>query len=75
MMNPFAAILFRYRQWAMARHVRSNMRNFAERIERNPWTHEYRRVKAEVERTGDDSLFVDFQRRFKMAEALHIPRG
>ena len=40
----------------------------AERIERNPWTHEYRRVKAEVELTGDKSLFADFQRRFKKAE-------
>jgi hypothetical protein len=37
-------------------------RTWDERIERNPWTHEYRRVKAEVERTGDDSLFADFQR-------------
>jgi hypothetical protein len=69
MMNPFAAILFRYRQWAMARHVRSNVRNFAEQAERNPWIHEYRRVKAEVERTGEDSLYADFQRRFKKAEA------
>jgi hypothetical protein len=68
MMNPFAAILFRYRQWAMARHVRSNVRNFAEQAERNPWIHEYRRVKAEVERTGEDSLFADFQRRFKQWE-------
>ena len=44
---------------------------FAERVERNPWiSHEYRRVKAEVERTGDDSLVRgDFQRRFKRDEA------
>ena len=34
------------------------------------FSHErYRRVKVEVERTGDDSLFVDFQRRFKQDEA------
>jgi hypothetical protein len=33
-------------------------------MESNPWIHEYRRVKAEVERAGDDSLYVDFQRRF-----------
>ena len=32
------------------------------------WIHEYRRVKAEVERTGDDNLYVDFQRRYKKAE-------
>lgn len=30
----------------------------------DPWIHEYRAVKAEVERTGDDSLFADFERRF-----------
>lgn len=51
-----------------------NARTWGERIERNPWTHEYRRVKAEVERTGDDSLYVDFQRRLKMAEALRYCR-
>jgi hypothetical protein len=47
----------------------------AERIERNPWTHEYRRVRAEVERTGDESLFADFQRRFKKAERERWPAG
>ena len=56
-------------QRALAVELERNMRAFAERVERNPWTHEYRRVKAEVERTGDDSLFVDFQRRFKQDEA------
>ena len=30
----------------------------------DPWQHEYRRVAAEVERTGNQSLFADFQRRF-----------
>jgi hypothetical protein len=56
-------------QRALAVELERNMRAFAERVERNPCTHEYRRVKAEVERTGDDSLFVDFQRRFKQDEA------
>ena len=37
------------------------------------WIHEYRRVKAEVERTGTDSLYVDFQRRFKRAERERWP--
>ena len=41
----------------------------AENIKRDPWIYEYRRVKAEVERTGDETLFADFQRRFKRAEA------
>ena len=47
---------------------------FAEKIERNPWTHEWRRVKAEHDRTGDDRLFEDFERRFKMDEALRYCR-
>ena len=37
------------------------------------WIHEYRRVKAEVERTGDDSLYADFQRRYKKAESERWP--
>lgn len=49
--------------------LQENGRAFAERAERNPWIHEYRRVKAEVERTGDESLYADFQRQFKQAEA------
>jgi hypothetical protein len=43
----------------MARRAWREDRAFTER-----WIHEYRRVKAEVERTGDDSLYADFQRRF-----------
>jgi hypothetical protein len=53
----------------MARRALREDRAFAER-----WIHEYRRVTAEVERTGDETLFADFQRRFKMAEALRYPR-
>jgi hypothetical protein len=45
---------------ALFAEAERNARLAAERIERNPWTHEYRRVKAEVERTGDASLFADF---------------
>ena len=32
------------------------------------WIREYRAVAAEVERTGDDRLYADFQRRYKRAE-------
>ena len=42
----------------------------AERAEHDPWIHEYRRVAAEVARTGNHSLFVDFERRFLGAMAL-----
>ena len=45
----------------------------AERIKYDPWQREYRRVAAEVERTGNRSLFADFQRRFLMALALLYP--
>jgi hypothetical protein len=41
-------------RWVMLRHIRRNQRAFVGRAETNPWIHEYRRVKAEVERTGDD---------------------
>jgi hypothetical protein len=37
-------------------------------VESDPWIAEYRAVRAEVERTGDDALYVSFQRRFKKAE-------
>jgi hypothetical protein len=50
-----------------------NLQAVAERIERNPWVHELRRVRAEVERTDDQTLFVDFQRRFKRAERERWP--
>jgi hypothetical protein len=42
----------------MDRHVRSNVRNSLEPIEHNPWIRELRGVKAEVERTGDRSLYA-----------------
>ena len=54
---------------ALIAEFERNMQAAAERIERNPWVHELRRVRAEVERTGDETLFADFQRRFK--RALH----
>ena len=44
----------------MRRHIRRSQRTFVQRAEANPRIHEYRRVKAEAERTGDDSLYVDF---------------
>lgn len=45
----------------------------ADRAFTEQWIHEYRRVKAEVERTGDDGLYADFQRRFKKAERERWP--
>jgi hypothetical protein len=51
-----------------ARQIRRDDRAFTKQ-----WIHEYRRVKAEAERTGDDSLYVDFQRRFKRAERDRWP--
>jgi hypothetical protein len=68
-MGFLSRILQHIRRRAMLRHIRRNERAFVRRAETNPWIHEYRRVKAEAERTGDDSLFADFQRRFKRAEA------
>ena len=55
---------------ALVEEFKNNMRISTERAERNPWVHECRRVRAEVERTGDESLWVDFQRRFLQAQAL-----
>jgi hypothetical protein len=48
---------------------------FAEKIERNPWTHEYRAAALRAEAVGHDGPIRDFVRRFKMDQALHIPRG
>jgi hypothetical protein len=50
-MDFIERILQPIRGWAMQRHIRLNQRAFVKRVERNPWTHEYRAVKAEVERT------------------------
>jgi hypothetical protein len=48
---------------------------FAEKVERNLWTHEYRAAALRAEAAGDDGPIKDFVRRFKMDQALHIPRG
>jgi hypothetical protein len=72
-MDLLRRILLPIRRHAMLRHIRRNERAFVKRVGANPWTREYRRVKAEVERTGDDSLFADFQRRFKQAERERWP--
>ena len=53
---------------ALLAELNANARALAESAENNPWIHEYRRVKAEVERTGDETLYADFQRRFKEDE-------
>ena len=46
----------------------------AERIERNPWTHVLRIVKAEAERTDDPTLIDAFVRLFKAWEASRYSR-
>ena len=58
---------------ALFEEFQNNARAAAERIKYDPWQREYRRVAAEVERTGNQSLFADFQRRFLMALALLYP--
>lgn len=68
LLSLLESIQFRYGRWLMLRHIRRNQRAFVRRAEANPWIHEYRAVKAEVERIGDDSLYADFERRFKTAE-------
>jgi hypothetical protein len=51
-------------QRAQLRWARRAQRRAVENIERNPWVHEYRRVRAEAERTGDETLYADFERRY-----------
>jgi hypothetical protein len=58
---------------ALVEEFQNNARLSAERVKYDPWQREYRRVAAEVERTGNQSLFADFQRRFLMALALLYP--
>jgi hypothetical protein len=53
--------------------TRRTLRLSAERAEHDPWQHEYRRVVAAVERTGDESLFVDYALRFHGHLALLYP--
>ena len=55
-------------RWAMLRHIRRSEKAFIRKVESDPWIAEYHAVKAEVERTGGDTLYADFQRRFKKAE-------
>jgi hypothetical protein len=45
----------------------------ADRLRRRSMIHGYRRVAAEVERTGNQSLFADYERRFLGAMALLYP--
>jgi hypothetical protein len=59
---------------SLLRQFKRNARDMAKRIESNPWTHECRRVRADVERTGNESLWVDFQRRFLQAQVLLYAR-
>ena len=58
---------------SLLRQFKRNARNAAERIKYDPWQHEYRRVAAEVERTGNESLFADYERRFLASLALLYP--
>ena len=52
------------KQRALDAWAERNQQRFVEQAESNPWIHEWRRVKAEHDRTGDDKLFEDFERRF-----------
>jgi hypothetical protein len=65
--SPFMAGLIRSPAMDIA-ELQGNGRGSAERAERNPWIQVWRIVKAEAERTGDETLYEDFQRRFKRAE-------
>ena len=58
---------------SLLRQFKRNLRDLPKHVESNPWVHEYRRVKAEVDRTGNESLYADFQRRFLQAQALLYP--
>jgi hypothetical protein len=57
----------------LLRQFKRNARYNAERVKYDPWQHERRRVAAEVERTGNESLWADFERRFLAAQALLCP--
>ena len=58
---------------ALFEEMQNNARRSVEKAEHDPWIHEYRRVAAEVERTGNQSLFADYERRFLGAMALLYP--
>ena len=58
---------------ALVEEFQNNAHLSAERVKYDPWQREYRRVAAEVERTGNQSLFMDFQRRFLMALGSALP--
>ena len=58
------------RRSALFEETQNNARRSVEKAEHDP---EYRRVAAEVERTGDQSLFADYTRRFHAHLALLYP--
>ena len=55
---------------AMLAEFEENMRLFAERSEKNPWTQGLRAVLA----IGDQGLIDDFVKRFKADEARRWPK-
>jgi hypothetical protein len=57
-------------QEAFIAELQENGRRFAERSERNPWTHGLRAVLA----IGDQGLIDDFVKRFKVDEARRYPK-
>ena len=59
----------------LVEEFQNNMRLSAERAEHDPWVIEFRRVKAKVEATGNESLYADYQRRFLAHLALLYPPG
>ena len=52
-----------------ARPVNKKPRKFADRVERNPWTHALRAAKVEAERTGDCAPIDAVVKRFRRARS------
>ena len=58
---------------SLVRQFKRNACAAAEHVKYDPWQREYRRVAAEVEGTGNQRLFADFERRFLMARGAALP--
>jgi hypothetical protein len=73
-MSLIQRTLLPVRGWAMLRHIQRNMRLPARAHRAQPVdSRSIAAVKAEVERTRDETLFEDLQRRFKDAERERWP--
>ena len=58
---------------SLLRQFKRNARNAAERIKHDPWILGISPRQSKVERTGDQSLFADYERRRLAALALLYP--